>query len=90
VTAWLRRLFCGHNSRETITTPETGPGWVGHRSECHCLDCGKSLPVEVGPSRRIVVRRSHVYAARARVDLDRQSGRETEAWIKSLAETDPL
>lgn len=48
----------------------------------------KDLPVDPGPSRKIAVRRAHIYAARARVDLDRQSGRDTEAWIKQLAEVE--
>lgn len=39
----LRRLFCGHNSREQTVTPTRGNGWTGTITETRCLDCGKDL-----------------------------------------------
>lgn len=37
---------------------------------------------------KIPVKRADVYAARARIQLDKQSGRETPEWVKKLAEVD--
>ena len=46
------------------------------------------MATHTSPPRTIKVTRAHVYAARTRAHLDRQSGLQSPAWIVRLAAVD--
>lgn len=76
--AWCR--IADHGDRQSIRVHHDQPNGVrvDELALEECLAC----------PRVIRVRRSQVYAARARLSLDKQSGRKPEWWVERLAAVD--